>query len=37
MSGAIIGHEVSLSGSDIEINYDPGYCPAKRARVILLK
>ena len=36
-SGAIIWHEVSLSGSDIVINYDPAYCPPDRARVILLK
>jgi hypothetical protein len=37
LSGAIYGHEVKLSGSDIFINYDPAYCPPKRARVILLK
>ncbi len=37
MAGAIYAQEVSISGAEIFINYDPAYCPPTRARVILLK
>jgi hypothetical protein len=37
MSGAIYAYQVNLSGANIYINYDPAYCPAQRARVLLLK
>jgi hypothetical protein len=37
MQGAIYANEVDLSGANIFINYDPAFCPPKRARVILLK
>jgi hypothetical protein len=37
VNGAIYGQHVGLSGSNININYDPAACPPTRARVILFK